>query len=113
MDIGLLNERVLFQKNAVVTDAVGNRMNAWSNYYGCFATISGEGLASSKETEAAGTFVEDVSMKVTVRYCRKAAAITSTGYRVVFRGEIYDIVNVDHLSFKKKALRFGCRKVLR
>jgi SPP1 family predicted phage head-tail adaptor len=109
----LLNEKIVFLKNTVVTDAVGNHTNEWDEYYTCFATIGGEGMASSKEEEVAGTTVEDVAMTVTVRYCNKAAAINSTGYRVLFKDEFYDIVNVDHMSFKKKSLKFGCRKVRR
>ena len=109
----LLNEKVTFLKNTVVTDAVGNHTNEWDEYYTCFATIGGEGLASSKEEEIAGTTVEDVAMTVTVRYCEKAAAINSTGYRLLFKGEFYDIVNVDHMNFKKKSLKFSCRKVRR
>ena len=104
MDVALLNERVTFQKNEAVVDDVGNHRNVWTDYYACSATIGGEGLASSKEVQEAG---------VTVRYCRKAVDIMSTGYRVLFRGEIYDIVNVDHMNFKKKSLKFTCRKVRR
>ena len=103
MVTALLNEKVSFLKNTVITDAVGNHTNEWDEYYTCFATIGGEGLASSKEEQVAGTTVEDFSMTVTVRYCAKAAAITSTGYRVIFMDEIYNIENIDHLNFKKKA----------
>lgn len=113
MNIGLLNEKVTFQKNSVVTDAIGNHKNVWDDYYSCYGTIGGEGFASSKEKETAGTVVEDVGMTVTVRYCEKTAAISSTGYRVIFHGEIYDITNVDHLNFRKKYLKFSCRKVRR
>lgn len=113
MDIALMNEKVTFQKNTDVTDSIRNHQNTWEDYYSCFATIGGEGLASSKEQEVAGTVVEDVSMTVTVRYCQKAAAITSTGYRVKFRDEIYDITNVDHMNFKKKCLKFACTKIRR
>lgn len=113
MDVALLNERVIFQKNEAVADDVGNRRNVWKDYYACSATIGGEGLASSKEVQEAGMTVEDMSMTVTVRYCRKAVDIMSTGYRILFRGEIYDIVNVDHMNFKRKSLKFACRKVRR
>ena len=113
MDVALLNERVTFQKNEAVVDDVGNHRNVWTDYYACSATIGGEGLASSKAVQEAGMTVEDVSMTVTVRYCRKAVDIMSTRYRVLFRGEIYDIVNVDHMNFKKKSLKFTCRKVRR
>lgn len=111
--MALLNERVSFLKNAVATDAVGNHTNVWDEYYSCFATVGGEGMAGSKEEEIAGTTVEDAAMTVTVRYCEKTAAVTSTGYRVLFRGGIYDIVNVNHMNFKRKALKFTCRKVRR
>ena len=42
MKISLLNEKILFQKGVVVSDAIGNRKNAWEDYYSCFATIGGE-----------------------------------------------------------------------
>ena len=93
MDVALLNERVTFQKNEAVADDVGNHRNIWTDYYTCSATIGGEGLASSN--------------------CRKAVDIMSTRYRVLFRGEVYDIVDVDHMNFKKKSLKFTCRKVRR
>lgn len=111
MDVALMNEKVVFQRNRVVTDAAGNHRNVWEDDYTCFATIGGEGMASSKEREAAGTTVEDVGMTVTVRYCLKAASVSSVTHRLVFHGEIYDITNVDHMNFKKKCLKFICRKV--
>ncbi len=110
MDAAALRSKVTFQKNETITDRYGNHKNAWTDYYTCFATIGGEGLASSKEEQAAGTTVEDFSMTVTVRYCAKAAAITSTGYRIVFNGELYNIENIDHLNYRKRALKFMCRK---
>ena len=68
MDIGLLNEKVTFQKNTVITDSIGNHKNGWEDFYTCHATIGGEGMASSKEKEEAGTIVEDVGMTVTISW---------------------------------------------
>ena len=113
MHVALMNEKVTFQKNTVTTDAIGNHKNSWEDFYSCHATIGGEGLASSKEKDVAGTVVEDVGMTVTVRYCKKASKIGSATHRLVFQGEIYDITNVDHMNFKKKCLKFICRKVRR
>ncbi len=113
MDVAALRSKVTFQKNETVTDKYGNHKNAWTDYYTCFATIGGEGLASSKEEQAAGTTVEVFSMTITVRYCQKTAAITSTGFRVMFMDEIYDIVNIDHMNFRKRSLKFTCKKVRR
>jgi hypothetical protein len=39
LDVALMNEKVTFQKNAVVTDAIGNHVNAWEDFYSCSATI--------------------------------------------------------------------------
>ena len=110
MEVAALRSKVTFQKNETTTDKYGNHKNAWTDYYTCFATIGGEGMASSKEEQVAGTTVEDFSMTVTVRYCQKTAAITSTGYRVMFMGEIYNIENIDHMNFRKKSIKVTCRK---
>lgn len=113
MNVSLMNEKMTFQKNTVVTDAIGNHKTDWEDFYTCHATIGGEGMANSKEKEAVGTIVEDVGMTVTIRYCQKASEIGSTTHRIIFRDEIYDITNVDHMNFKKKCLKFSCRKVRR
>lgn len=56
MDIALMNVRILFQKNAVQTDKIGNHINTWEDYYSCHATVSGEG---GTEKTAAGLVVDD------------------------------------------------------
>ncbi|MGN8779163.1 phage head closure protein [Blautia sp. HCP3S3_C12] len=113
MNVSLMNEKVTFQKNTVITDSIGNHKNGWEDFYTCHATFGGEGMASSKEKEEARTIVEDVGMTVTIRYCKKASEIGSTTHRIIFKGEIYDITNVDHMNFRKKCLKFSCRKVRR
>ena len=42
MKISLLSETVVFQKNNVISDKIGNHRNAWEDYYTCHATVSGE-----------------------------------------------------------------------
>lgn len=110
MDVAALNERIKFQKQTASTDAKGNHTNAWADYYSCFATIGGEG---GGEQAAAGMIVEHSDVSFTVRYCTETMAVTSTGYRIVWRGDIYDIIAPDHANMKKKSLKFRCKKVLR
>lgn len=110
MDIGALNERILFQKNEVISDEIGNHINKWTDYYSCFATISGEGGTEKQET---GQTIEATDISFTIRWCKKASKITSTCFRVIFRDEIYNVTLVDHLNFKKNALKFKCQKVRR
>lgn len=107
MDIALLNTRVTFLKKSVTTDRYGNQNAEWTDFYSCAATISGEG---GGETFVAASEEDRTDMAVTVRWCRKVSEITMTGFRILFRGEPYDINRIDHLSFKKKALKFFCRK---
>lgn len=110
MEIGLLNVRITFQKNAVVVDGIGNHKNTWADYYSCHATVSGEG---GNEKAAAGLTVEESDISFTVRYCKKAAEVTMDGYRVKFGDAIYNIVSIDHMNYKKKALKVKCEKVRR
>lgn len=110
MKIGLLNVRITIEKNEVVTDKYGNHKNTWTPYYSCYATVSSE--APKEETDA-GQIVDDSKIDFTVRYCRAVDAVTSTGYRVSFRDETYDILGIDHMNFKRKAVKLHCQKVRR
>ena len=110
MDIGLLNLRILIQKNAVVSDAIGNRKNTWTDYFSCYATIGGE---SGTEVHRAGETLESADLSFTVRYCSETAAVTPSGYRIVYGGELYNIIAVDHQNNKRKSLKFRCSKVRR
>lgn len=110
MDIAAMNVQVAFQKNETVTDKYGNHKNAWTDYFTCYATIGGE---TGQEQAVVGETVENTDMNVTVRYCTETAAVISTKYRILFGDDIYDILAVDHLNYKKNALKFKCRKVRR
>mgnify|MGYP000582712187 CR=1 FL=1 len=110
MNIELLNVRIYIQKNEVISDSIGNRKNAWKDYYTCYATVSAE---AGKESTGAGLIVDDSKIDFKIRYCKKAAALTSTGYRVQFGSELYDILAVDHMNFKRKCIKLSCQKVRR
>lgn len=110
MKVSLLNEKILFQKSAVVSDAIGNRKNVWEDYYSCFATIGGEG---GNEKLEAGQTTDGATITFSVRYCDKLVDIVSTSFRILFCGEIYNILSVDHMNWKKKSLKFRCEKARR
>ena len=110
MDIAAMNERVMIQENTVVTDRYGNHSNVWTDYFSCYATISGE---NGKEQAVAGETVEATDMNVTVRWCTETGAVRPTRYRILFHDELYDILAVDHLNYKKHGIKFRCRKVRR
>ena len=110
MKIELLNVRIFISKNDVVVDAIGNHKNTWSDYYTCYATVSAE---AGKEQSDAGLIVDDSKIDFTIRWCEKAAGINSTGFRVSFNGELYDIIAVDHRNYKRKSIKLCCQKTRR
>lgn len=110
MDIAALNVKIMFQKNETVTDEIGNHKAVWNDYFSCHATVSGEG---GTEAAVAGQIVDNADIAFTVRFCKAVQAVTATGYRIVFQGEIYNILAIDHLRFRRNALKFKCEKVRR
>jgi SPP1 family predicted phage head-tail adaptor len=110
MNVSLLNVKITFQESTVTVDAIGNHKSEWQDYYTCYATVSGEG---GSEKAVAGLIVEDSDLSFTVRYCRKLTDIDSTKFRIAFGTDLYNIVSVDHMNYKKKSLKFKCEKVRR
>ncbi len=111
MNIALFNERILIQKNAVTVDGIGNHTNAWMDYFSCHATISG--TSGVGQSSVAGQTVDDSDLAFSVRYCEMTSKVNATEYRIIFKDEIYDIEGVDYMNFKKKLMKFRCRKVRR
>ena len=110
MDVALLNQKILVQKNEVTVDAIGNHLNQWMDFYSCYATISGE---SPNESTSAGAVVDNTKADFTVRWCRAVSEITADNFRILYAGEIYNILGIDHQNFKKKSVKFKCQKVRR
>ncbi len=110
MKIELLNVRITIQKAIVVTDRYGNHRNEYETCHTCYATVSAE---AAKEETAAGVVVDESKIDFTVRWCRAAAEVTSTGYRIIFNGELYNILGVDHMNYKHRAVKYHCEKVSR
>lgn len=110
MNIELLNVRIFITKNEVVTDAIGNHKNVWKEYYTCYATVSAE---AGKEETSAGLVVDNSKVDFTIRWCRKAAEIEADKFRVEFNGELYNILAVNHMNYRKKCIKLSCEKARR
>lgn len=110
MNIPLLNRMITIQKQTAVSDSIGNHKSTWTDYYSCHATVSNE---TNSEDETAGVTVDNTNTDFTVRYCALSSVITATEYRVVMDGELFDILSVDHMNFKRKSIKLRCRKARR
>ena len=107
MKVALLNERIELWKNTVVSDDIGNRKNTWAPYFECACTVGGE---SGNEKDAAAQTADHAEITFTVRSCTMTDAVRSELFRIVFNGEPYNIISVDHMNYKHKCLKFRCRK---
>ena len=112
MNIASMSERITFQKHIVNTDDIGNRINTWSDYFSCWASVNASKLNVSEKNEAAQT-LEQERLDFTVRYCSQLSEITSSEYRIIFRERIYNINRVDKGNFKKEMLKFSAYLVRR
>ena len=100
------NVRITFQKNETYSDKYKNRLQRWTDYFACFA------YASTYAAEEDGDVVPMDDRRITfeVRYCPELAAIDSTGYRILFMEERYNIISVDLMNYQKRSIRFTCTK---
>lgn len=105
-----MNVKITVQKSTVTVDEIGNHKAEWQNFYTCFATVRNE---SPSEETAVGTVVDSSKINFTVRWYSVVSEINSTGYRVKYDGEIYDILGIDHMNFKKKSVKLKCQKARR
>ena len=92
-----LNERITIEKSTVVTDKVGNHRNTWEEYFTCFAYAS---TYQAQEEEGEVT-AEQMSVVFTVRWCSETRGLSSTGYRIRFREQLYNIESIDPMNFQK------------
>lgn len=100
------NVRITFQRNAVYSDKYKNRLQQWADYFSCFA------YASTYAAHEDGEEVthEERSITFSCRWCPELAAVSSTGFRVVFNGENYNILSVDPMNYQKREIQFTCRR---
>lgn len=109
MDIGRMKDRITVQKTEVVTDAVGNHLNTWTDYFSCYAYVS----TFEVEEKAGEITTEERTVTFNVRYCSELKNITSTGFRVRFHGDVYNIASVDMMNYQRKEIKLLCRREVR
>jgi len=100
------NERITIQKSTVVVDQYKNHTNAWTDFYTCWSYANTYTANEDGDTVVS----EEKSISFEARYCSELSEITSTGYRVKFKGDIYDILSVDMMNYQKRSIRLSCRK---
>lgn len=107
MEIAKLYERILIQKNEVTIDSIGNHRNEWSDYYNCYTYPTTYMVDESEGVVP----LDNQSITFLVRACTQTKAIVPTGYRIIFKEKIYDIVSVDPMNYDNERIKIRCKLV--
>lgn len=105
--IARFNKRITIQKNTIVTDKYKNHTNAWVDYYKCSTYAST--YEHDKEEQGEATIKREQTINFEVRYCSEVQGLTSDKYRVIFNGDIYDIVAVDMMNYQAETIIIQCK----
>ena len=100
------NVRITFQQNEAYTDKYKNHLQRWTDYFSCSA------YASTYAVNESGNEVitEERNITFETRWCPELASVSSTGFRIVFGGENYNLQSIDPMNYQKQSLRFTCRR---
>jgi len=107
MEISKLRSRITIQRSEVATDAIGNHLSVWVDYWSCAAYAN---LASGKEYGAAGQTLDSDTLVFEVRWCERLRELNSTKFRILFGGNIYNITCVDDVQFRHEKLKLTAQR---
>lgn len=110
MRIGQWRQRIVIQQNRMKKDKDGNQRNEWEDYFTCWAYANN---LSGKEYWEAAQVNQEESLFFLVRYCKELKDLDSTKYRILFRGDIYNITLVDFVQFQNKVIKLRAERVKR
>lgn len=110
MEVGTMRSRIAIQKATPSVDEVGNHINAWADFHSCFAAVN---LVSGKEYAVAGQIQNGDTLQFVLRWCEKLRDLNTTQYRIVFQGDLYNIISVDEVLFRHESLKLIGERVRR
>ena len=102
MEIGKLNQRITVLEHRTVIDEIGNHITKWEETFSLWASVT---TKSVTETTDAGVTKEVQKLEFLIRQSPASININSTAFRILFRGNIYDITGITpfyaHNSYMK------------
>ncbi|GLC79322.1 phage head closure protein [Lacrimispora brassicae] len=100
--LGEWKERITIQKSKLETDKAGNHVLSWADYYTCAAYVNN---LSGKEYWEAAQVNAQKEIYFLVRYCSETACMDTEHYRILFRGQVYNITFLDNVKYQNKILK--------
>ena len=100
--IELMRERIIIQKSSTKKDGTGNHTLVWSDHYKCYSYVNN---LSSKEYWEAKQVNAETELDFVIRYCSEISALDTEHFRILFRGNIYNITFIDNVQYKNKTVK--------
>lgn len=108
--LGEWKERIVIQKSRAGTDKAGNHVLFWEDYYSCSACVNN---LSGKEYWEAAQVNGQKEVYFLIRNCSEVAAMDTEHYRVLFRGQMYNITFLDNVKYQNKILKLRASLIKR
>lgn len=100
--LGEWKERITIQKSTPGMDKAGNHLLSWQVYFTCSAYVNN---LSGKEYWEAAQVNAQKEIYFLIRYCTETACMDTEHYRVLFRGQIYNITFLDNVKYQNEILK--------
>lgn len=107
MKISGLNQKIEVQKKEITADKIGNRIVSWESYHQGFCSVDSQIV---HEKDGVGTVIDDSKTTFILRWSHKLSQINAQSYRILFLGNIYNIIGVDYMNFKHKSIKLHCQR---
>ena len=95
-------ERIMIQKSTPGTDKAGNHVLTWMNHYTCSAYVNN---LSGKEYWEAAQVNAQTEIYFLIRHCSEIAGMDTEHYRILFRGQVYNITFLDNVKYQNRILK--------
>ncbi len=102
MALGEWKDKIIIQKSVAGNDKAGNHVLEWQDHYTCHAYVND--LSGSEYWEAAQQGVEK-EVFFLIRYCSEVAIMDTEHFRILFRGQVYNITFIDNVKYQNKTLK--------
>lgn len=100
--LGEWKERITIQKSTLGNDSAGNHVLSWEEYYTCSAYVNN---LSGKEYWEAAQVNAQKDIYFIIRYCSEVSVMDTEHYRILFRGQVYNITFLDNVKYQNKTLK--------
>lgn len=93
-EIGELNQRFTLLEHRTKVDEIGNHITKWEELNSYWTQVTVPNLNTSTESDDTGVTKEIRRLNFRVRQSQSLLSIDSTTHRILFRGQIYNIISV-------------------